>query len=166
MAQAPYAETPLLAGALRIGAVLAASGPVVLRTSRISAAELSPGICWGTDSLVFFPMTTSPWWQLLSWVELLLPMVLAGLLLRASPRTTSLGVATICAVIAFRIFAISLPPGTRPLPVDGPWPSIGCYIVAVIALLLAARSPLPPARQGTALWDRTSSTEPEVPHPL
>jgi hypothetical protein len=97
-------------------------------------------------------LTTSPWWQLLSWVELLLPVVLAGLLLRASPRTTILGVATICAVIAFRMFAISLPPGTQPLPVDGPWPSIGCYTVAIIALLLAARSPLPPARQGTALW--------------
>ncbi|MER5418961.1 hypothetical protein [Streptosporangium roseum] len=156
MAQAPYAETYLPAGALRIGAVLAASGPVVLKTSRISAAELNPGICWGTDFVVPFPMTTSPWWQLLSWVELLLPVVLAGLLLRASPRITILGVATICAVIAFRMFAIFLPPGTpltdQPLPVDGPWPSIGCYTVAITALLLAARAPLPPARPGTALW--------------
>ncbi|MET8338789.1 hypothetical protein [Streptosporangium canum] len=157
MAQASHAETRLPAEALRVGAVLAASGPVVLKTSRVSAAELNVGICWGTDSVAPFLMTMSPWWQLLSWGELLLPVVLAGLLLRASRRTTSLGIAAVCAVLAFRLFAISLPPGThpltdRPLPVDGPWPSIVCYTVAIVALLVAARSPLPPARKGTMLW--------------
>lgn len=153
----PHAETHLLAEALRAGAVLAASGPVILKTSRISAAELNVGICRGTDSVVPFLMTTSPWWQLLSWAELLLPVVLAGLLLRASPRTTLLGVAAISAVLAFRLFALFLPPGTHPLtgqslPVDGPWPSILCYAVAIAALLLAARSPLPPARKGAVFW--------------
>jgi hypothetical protein len=97
MAQAPRAETHLPAGALRIGAVLAASGPAILKTSRISAAELNIGICQGTDSVVPFLITMSTWWQLLSWAELLLPVVLAGLLLRASPRTTRLGIAAIVA---------------------------------------------------------------------
>ncbi|MEV7013751.1 hypothetical protein [Streptosporangium sp. NPDC051022] len=95
--------------------------------------------------------------QLLSWGELLLPVFLAGLLLRASPRTVSLGIAAICAVLAFRLFAISLPPDTHPLtgavlPVEELWPSVLCYVVAVVALLLTARSPLPPARKGAALW--------------
>ncbi|MFF5249978.1 hypothetical protein ACFY3V_37335 [Streptosporangium sp. NPDC000095] len=157
MAQAPHAETHLPAGALRAGAVLAAAGPVLLKTSRISAAELNIEICWGTDSVVPFLMTASPWWQLLSWAELLLPVVLAGLLLRASPRTTLLGIAAICAILAFRLFAIFLSSGThpltdRPLPVDEPWPSIVCYVVTIVALLVAARSPLPPARKGIVLW--------------
>ncbi|MEU8321164.1 hypothetical protein AB0C33_22670 [Nonomuraea sp. NPDC048881] len=157
MGQTPHAETNLLAEALRAGAVLAVSGPVILKTSRISAAELNIGICRGADFVVPFLMTTSAWWQLLSWAELLLPVVLAGLLLRASPRTTLFGVAAISAVLSFRMLTIFLPPGThpltgQPLPADGPWPSILCYAVAIAALLLAARSPLPPARKGALFW--------------
>ncbi len=157
MTQASHAETRLSAEALRVGAVLAASGPVILKTSRVSAAELNVGICWGADSVAPFRMTTSPWWQLLSWGELLLPVVLAGLLLCASRRTTLLGSAAVCAVLVFRLLAISLPSVThpltdRPLPVDEPWPSIVCYTVAIVALLVAARSPLPPVRKGIVLW--------------
>ncbi|MFG1862367.1 hypothetical protein [Microbispora bryophytorum] len=157
MTQASHAETRLSVEALRFGAVLAASGSVILKTSRISAAALNVGICWGADSVAPFVMTTSPWWQLLSWGELLLPVVLAGLLVCAPRRTTLLGSAAVCAVLAFRLLAISLPSGThpltdRPLPVDEPWPSIVCYAVAIVALLVAARSPLPPARKGIVLW--------------
>ncbi|MED7928171.1 hypothetical protein SMD20_28205 [Nonomuraea sp. LP-02] len=157
MTQAPHAETRLPAKALRIGAVLAASGPVILKTSRVSAAELNIGICWGADPVAPVLMTTSPWWQLLSWGELLLPVVLAGLLVCAPRRTTLLGSAAVCAVLAFRLFVISLPSDARPLtdralPVDEPWLSIVCYTVAIVTLLVAARSPLPLARKGIALW--------------
>ncbi|MED7928667.1 hypothetical protein SMD20_30750 [Nonomuraea sp. LP-02] len=159
MTQSSPAETRLPAKALRIGAVLAASGPVILKTSRVSAAELNIGICWGADPVAPVLMTTSPWWQLLSWGELLLPVVLAGLLLCAPRRTTLLGSAAVCAVLGFRLFVISLPFDTRPLidrplPVDEPWLSIVCYTVAIVTLLVAARSPLPPppVRKGIVLW--------------
>ncbi|MGW4407256.1 hypothetical protein ACWEJ6_24750 [Nonomuraea sp. NPDC004702] len=48
MGQTPHAETNLLAETLRAGAVLTVSGPVILKTSRISAAELNIGICRGS----------------------------------------------------------------------------------------------------------------------
>ncbi|MFC4061286.1 hypothetical protein ACFOWE_23555 [Planomonospora corallina] len=98
-----------------------------------------------------------PGWEVLSWAEVLLPVVLTALLLRAPRRTTSLGIAAVCVVIAYRMLVVILPPGTdpvtgRPLNVDSPWPSIACYALAVVALLLAARSPSSPARRGTLLW--------------
>lgn len=156
MAQVPLAKRPLPVGALRFGAVLAASGPVVLRTARLGLADVHPGICFHpADALL---VTGDRWWWLLSWAEILLPVVLAGLLLHAPRRAVPLGVTAVCAVLAFRLFAVSLPlglysslPGLS-LPAVGPWPSAVCYAVAVVALLLTARTPPFAAHRGTPLW--------------
>lgn len=150
-------QTRLPAGALRVGAVLAASGPVILRVFRLGPADMNGMICWGKMDVSPFLPPRSTGWELLSWAELLLPVVLAGLLLRASRRTTSLGVTVVCAVLAFRLLAMSFsadihPLTGQPLPVGGPWPPVICYSVTITALLLAARSPLPSARKGTLLW--------------
>ncbi|MEV4113238.1 hypothetical protein [Nonomuraea sp. NPDC049695] len=153
MAQAPRAEMRLHISVFRVGAVLAASAPVILKTSKISAAELTIGVCNGVTGAGPFLLTVGPWGQLLSWAELLLPAVLAGLLLTASRRTTVLGVTAVCIVAALRLCSIFFPPeASHPgagqfLPYAEPWPAMACYVVAVIALLLAARSPLPRTRR-------------------
>ncbi|GAA3440757.1 hypothetical protein GCM10018955_01950 [Planomonospora venezuelensis] len=108
------------------------------------------------DAGPFFPMR-GPGWEVLSWAEVLLPVALAALLLRAPRRTTSLGITAVCVVLTYRTLVVILPPGTdpvtgRPLSGEGPWLSIACYAAAVAALLLSARSPLPPVRKGALLW--------------
>ncbi|MEV0234167.1 hypothetical protein [Nonomuraea sp. NPDC050786] len=158
VAQAPRAETRLHISVFRVGAVLAASAPVILKTSKISAAELTIGVCNGVTGAGPFLLTVGPWGQLLSWAELLLPAVLAGLLLTASRRTTTLGVTAICIVIVLRLFSVFFTPEARDpgagqlLPFAEPWPAMACYVVAVIALLLTARSPLRRARSAAVLW--------------
>nr|WP_055506616.1 hypothetical protein [Nonomuraea pusilla] len=199
MVWAPQGATRLPGGALRVGAVLAASGPVLLKTSGITLAELTVGVCHGVTGSGPVLATVTPWGRLLSWAELLLPVLLSVLLLttprrttpsrtppgttpRTSPDTTAdtrphaspgmprglpsgtasrtvLGVAAVSVVLVLRLLSVALPPVTRSpvtgrfLPVSEPWPAVACYAVAVVALLLAARSPVAGSRPGTAvLW--------------
>ncbi|GGL53195.1 hypothetical protein [Planomonospora parontospora] len=157
MTQAPRAKTPLPAGALRFGAVLAASGPVILRSTGISLAELSVGVCYKINPDLLH-MAATTWWWLVFWAQLLLPVVLAGLLLRLPRRAASLGITAVCAVLALRLAATAFPLDTpsplpgRALPGESPWPSVVCYCLAVAALLLAARAPAPPVHRGALLW--------------
>ncbi|MBG0818170.1 hypothetical protein [Planomonospora sp. ID82291] len=157
MTQAPQTKTPLPTGALRFGAVLAASGPVVLRSTGISMAELSVGVCYKIDPDLLHVAAITWWWPVF-WTQLLLPVLLAGLLLRLPHRATSPGITAVCAVLTLRLVATAVPLGApspppgHTLPVESLWPSVICYCLAVAALLLAARAPAPPVRRGVLLW--------------
>ncbi|MEU7001467.1 hypothetical protein [Nonomuraea sp. NPDC046570] len=140
--------------ALRFGAVLAASGPVILTAFGIGR-ESTGWFCSGTNSGPYAPQSAS--WELLFWAELLLPVLLAALLLRGPRRATLLAVSAVGAVLALGLFTAVLLPAADPctghaLPVTLPWPLIFCYPVAAVSLILAARSPLPPARHGVVIW--------------
>ncbi|WP_440089367.1 hypothetical protein [Streptosporangium sp. LJ11] len=121
-----------------------------------SATDSAPYPAGGPYALVSVPG------ELLFWGVLLLPVVVAGLLLRGSRRATLTAVAAVGAVLAFGLFIAFLLPG--PDPCTGqermavpPWPLIVCYSVVAGALLLAARSPLhrrppPPRWHETIMW--------------
>ncbi|WP_165781394.1 hypothetical protein [Streptosporangium minutum] len=161
MTQVPEAETRSPAtAALRFGAVLAASGPVILTTFEVgrqsvgwfcSATGSDPSAMEGPYALESMPG------ELLFWGVLLLPVVVAGLLLHGSRRATLTAVAAVGSVLAFGLVTAFLLPGPDPCTgqeraVVPPWPLIVCYLVAAGALLLAARSPLPRRRYGLILW--------------
>ncbi|MEV4251141.1 hypothetical protein AB0J63_48100 [Streptosporangium canum] len=161
MTQVPEAGTQSPAtAAFRFGAVLAASGPVVLTTFGVgrqgfgwfcSATGSAPSAMEGPYALENAPG------ELLFWGVLLLPVVVAGLLLRGSRRAVLSAVAAVGAVLAFGLVTAFLLPGPNPCTgqeraVVPPWPLIVCYPAAAGALLLAARSPLPRRRYGIILW--------------
>ncbi|NUW33448.1 hypothetical protein HTZ77_18725 [Nonomuraea sp. SMC257] len=170
MTQEPTAGARSPAGAaLRFGAVLAASGPVILTAS--GAARQSVGwFCSATaptsydpGELSALPLAEGPYaleytpGELLFWGVLLLPALLAGLLLRGSRRAVLTAVAAVGTVLAFGLFTAFFLPGLDPCTGQAraialPWPLIVCYPVAAGTLLLAARSPLPRRRHGSALW--------------
>ncbi|MGW0590108.1 hypothetical protein [Streptosporangium sp. NPDC002607] len=161
MTRVPEAGTqsPVTA-AFRFGAVLAASGPVILTTFDVgkqsfgwfcSATGSAPSAMEGPYALENAPG------GLLFWGVLLLPVVVAGLLLRGSRRAMLSAVAVVGTVLAFGLVTAFLLPGPDPCTgqeraVVPPWPLIVCYPVAAGALLLAARSPLPRRRYGIILW--------------
>ncbi|MDP9848346.1 hypothetical protein [Streptosporangium lutulentum] len=102
-------------------------------------------------------LVESPSWELPFWAQLLLPVVLAGLVLRAPRRTTLTAVSAIGAVLAPALLTAILLPGTDPctgreLAVVLPWPLIVCYSVATVSLVLTARSPLSRTEGGGILW--------------
>ncbi|MEV0195905.1 hypothetical protein [Nonomuraea sp. NPDC050691] len=159
--QEPAAETPSPgAAALRFGAVLAASGPVILTVFGVGRQSVGwfcsatgpapqPGV--GPYALEYVPG------ELLFWGVLLLPVVVVGLLLRGSRRAVLTAVAAVGTVLAFGLVTALLLPG--PDPCTGqeraavpPWLLSACYPVAAGALLLAARSPLPRRQRGIVLW--------------
>ncbi|AWS47768.1 hypothetical protein [Streptosporangium sp. 'caverna'] len=155
MAQVPQAETASSAtAALRFGAVLAAAGPVILMALEIGG-ESTVWVCSGTFSGSHALESASR--ELLFWAELLLPVVLAGLVLRAPRRATLTAALAIGSVLALGLFTAIFLPGTDPcgvreLPVVLPWLLIACYPVAAVSLALAARSPLSRTERGGALW--------------
>ncbi|GAA0405743.1 hypothetical protein GCM10009530_67380 [Microbispora corallina] len=138
-----------------MAAVLAASGPVVTRSFRLGPADMYGMICWGREDQAFFlprPIT----WELVSWADLLLPAVLAGLLLRPSRWTAALGTVALCGVLALRILVTVRAPGAGPLtggltpagpftdglPPAGPlWTAALCSATATALLWTAARRP-------------------------
>ncbi|MER5423450.1 hypothetical protein [Streptosporangium roseum] len=161
MTQVPEAGTQSPAtAAFRFGAVLAASGPVILTTFGVgkqsfgwfcSATGSGPSAMEGPYALENAPG------ELLFWGVLLLPAVVAGLLLHGSRRAMLSAVAAVGTVLAFGLVTAFLLPGPNPCTgqeraVVPPWPLIVCYPAAAGALLLAARSPLPRRRYGIILW--------------
>jgi hypothetical protein len=154
-----------MAVVLHSGAVLAVSGPVILTT--FGAGRQSVGwFCSATNAAPYpsggpYALESVPG-ELLFWGLLLLPVIVAGLLLRGSRRATLAAVAAVGAVLAFGLFIAFLLPGLDPCTEQErvaapPWPLIVCCSVAAGALLLAARSPLPrrppPLRwHGIILW--------------
>ncbi|WP_157594850.1 hypothetical protein [Streptosporangium amethystogenes] len=146
------------AAVLRCGAVLAVSGPVILMMFGVGRQSVG-WFCSATGSDLPegpYALENVPG-ELLFWAVLLLPVVVAGLLLRGSRRATLTAVAAVGAVLAFGLLIGFLLPG--PDPCTGqervavpPWPLIVCYPVATGALLLTARSPLPPRWHGIILW--------------
>ncbi|MEV6865623.1 hypothetical protein AB0M44_32065 [Streptosporangium subroseum] len=155
MAQVPQAETQSSAtAALRFGAVLVAAGPVILTTFKVGG-ESTIWICSGIFSGPHALESASR--ELLFWATLLLPVVLAGLVLRAPRRATLTAALAIGSVLALGLFTAIFLPGTDPcgvreLPVVLPWFMIACYPVAAVSLALAARSPLSRTERGGALW--------------
>ncbi|MFI6602752.1 hypothetical protein ACIBHX_41420 [Nonomuraea sp. NPDC050536] len=153
-ALSPVAAVP------RFGAVLAASGPVILTTFGLGRQSVG-WFCSATNSDPYsvegpYALETLPG-ELLFWSVLLLPVVVAGLLLRGSRRAMLTAVAAVGAVLVFGLITAFLLPG--PDPCTGqeralvpPWLLIVCYPVAVMALVLAARSPLPRRPYGIILW--------------
>ncbi|NUW46289.1 hypothetical protein [Nonomuraea rhodomycinica] len=188
MTQDPAADARSLAGvALRLGAVLAASGPVIM--TAFGAGRRSVGwFCAATGAASYdvdglpalprgevlpqgegfpqgegLPQGEGPYalenmpGELLFWGVLLLPVLLAGLLLRGSRRAMLAGVAAVGAVLAFGLCAAFFLPGLDPCTgqqraIVPPWPLIVCYPVAAGTLLRAARSPMPRGRHGLVLW--------------
>jgi hypothetical protein len=159
--QEPTAEArSSVAAVLRFGAVLAASGPVILTTYGIGRQSLG-WFCSATNSAPYplegpYALENMPG-ELLFWGVLLLPVVVAGLLPCGSRRATLTAVAAIGTVLAFGLVTAFLLPGPDPCTgqeraVVPPWPLIVCYPVAAGALLLAARSPLSRRRYGIVLW--------------
>ncbi|MEU4829655.1 hypothetical protein [Streptosporangium sp. NPDC023615] len=169
MTQEPPAETRSRAGVtLRLGAVLAASGPVILTSSGAGGQGLehllfrtnsihyrldgfsAPSVVEGPVLLKILPG------ELLFWSVLLLPVVVAALLPRGSRRATIAAVTAIGVVLAFGLLTAFLAPGLDPdtgeRAAAPPWPMVVCYPVAAGALLLAARSPLPRRRHGLLPW--------------
>ncbi|WP_405142602.1 hypothetical protein OG589_35160 [Sphaerisporangium sp. NBC_01403] len=139
--------------ALRFGAVLASSGPVILTTFGVGVDAFG----WTCYEDYQDPSTMEvAAWQLLYWSRLLLPVLLAGLALREPRRATPIAVSALGAVLAAGLLTAVALPGTdsctgRALPVTLPWTLIACYAVA-IWLILAARSPVPPVKHGVTLW--------------
>jgi hypothetical protein len=153
------APSPVVA-ALRFGAVLAASGPVILATFRVGRQSVG-WFCSTTGSAPYptegpYALETVPG-ELLFWDVLLLPVVVAGLLLRGSRRATLTAVAVVGTVLAFGLVTALFLPGLDPCTgqertVVLPWPLFVCYPMAAGALLLAARPPLPREPYGITLW--------------
>ncbi|MER6177804.1 hypothetical protein [Streptosporangium sp. NPDC001681] len=154
-----------MAAVLRFGVVLAVSGPVILTTFGVGRQGVG-WFCSATGSTFYPPggpyaLVSVPG-ELLFWGALLLPVVVAGLLLRESRRATLTAVTAVGAVLAFGLFIAFLLPGLDPCTGQErvavpPWPLIVCYSVAAGALLLAARSPLHrrplhPRWHGIILW--------------
>ncbi|MEV6868008.1 hypothetical protein AB0M44_44370 [Streptosporangium subroseum] len=156
MAQIPQPETRSSAtAALRFGAVLAASGPLILTAFEVGGKSTVTIVCVGPTSDP--PALESALWELLFWAKLLLPVVLAGLVLRMPRRATLTAVSAVGAVLALGLFTAIFLPGTAPcgvweFPVMLPWSLIVCYPVAAVSLALAARSPLSRTEHGGALW--------------
>ncbi|GAA3126032.1 hypothetical protein [Streptosporangium carneum] len=161
MTRVPEAGTRSPAtAALRFGAVLAASGPVILTTFGVGRQDLG-WFCAATGSAPSslegpYALENAPG-ELLFWGVLLLPVVVAGLLLRGSRRAALAAVAAVGTVLAFGLVTAFLLPGPDPCTgqeraVVPPWPLIVCYPVATGALLLAARSPLLRRPYGIILW--------------
>ncbi|SNT62461.1 hypothetical protein SAMN05216276_109117 [Streptosporangium subroseum] len=164
-AGSPTAAVLRLGAVLGFGAVLAVSGPVILTTFGVGRQSVG-WFCSATTSTFYPPegpyaLESVPG-ELLFWGLLLLPVVVAGLLLRGSRRATLTAVAAVGAVLAFGLFIAFLLPGLDPCTgqervTAPPWPLIACYSVAAGALLLAARSPLlrrplPLRWHGIILW--------------
>ncbi|GAA2292407.1 hypothetical protein GCM10010149_45030 [Nonomuraea roseoviolacea subsp. roseoviolacea] len=155
MTQGPTAEAPSPTGAaLRFGAVLAASGPVILTAFGVGRRSVG-WFCSAPDLAGEGPyaLESTPG-ELLFWAVLLLPVLLAGLLLRGSRRATPAAVAAVGVVLAFGLFTAFFLPGLDPCTarlraVVPPWPLIVCYPVAAGTLLLAPR---PPSARGSAPW--------------
>lgn len=158
--QEPAAEAlSPVAAVPRLGAVLAASGPVILTTFGVgrqsvgwfcSPTSFDPSSAEGPYALENVPG------ELLFWAVLLLSVVVAGLVLHGSRRAMLTAVAAVGAVLAFGLVTAFL---LGPDPCTGqeravvvPWLLIVCYPVAAMALLLAARSPLPRRPYGIILW--------------
>ncbi|MGJ6966413.1 hypothetical protein ACSDR0_31335 [Streptosporangium sp. G11] len=149
-----------MAVVLRFGAVLAVSGPVTLTAFGVGRQSVG-WFCSATASTPYplegpYALENVPG-ELLFWGVLLLPVVVAGLLLRGSRRATLTAVSAVGAVLAFGLFIAFLLPGLDPCAGQErvavpPWPLIVCYPVAAGALLLAARSPLPRRWHGIILW--------------
>ena len=149
-----------LALALRLGAVVAASGPVILTASGLG--RQSVGWFCSVKSPAFFPWE-GPYaledvpGELLFWGVLLLPVVIAGLVLRGSRWATLTAVAAVGAVFALGLVIAFPLPGLDPCTgqeraLVPPWPLLVCYPVAAGALLAAARVPLPRGPYGIVLW--------------
>ncbi|WP_219498799.1 hypothetical protein [Nonomuraea ceibae] len=161
------------AGALRAGAVLAASGPVILTTFGIGR----PGTGWfcaptvltapdGPTSLTVPTAPDGPYalggahlpGELLFWGVLLLPVAVAWLLLRGSRRATLAAVAAVGVVLAYGLGTAFLLPGPDPCTglaraAEPPWLLIGCYpVAAAAALLTASRSARPRRPYRIVLW--------------
>ncbi len=146
-------DTPVSrAGALRIGTVLAASGPVVLRAFALGPADMYGMICWRLPATVPFFLSRTTTWGLLSVAELLLPVILAGLLMLSSRRTVPLGAVAVLAVLAFRLLVTLRGVFAGRLLDQSPWPSIVCYGTAFLMLLAVAPSPRPRAGKEVVLW--------------
>jgi hypothetical protein len=153
-------ETPSLTAALRFGAVLAASGPVILTAFGIGRQSVG-WFCSVPGSAPYPPegpyaLENVPG-ELLFWGVLLLPVVVAGLLLRGSRRAALTAVAAVGTVLAFGLVTALFLPGLDPCTGQErtampPWLLIVCYPVAAGALCLAARSPLPRRPYRIVLW--------------
>jgi hypothetical protein len=176
--QEPAAHAPSPKAALpRFGAVVAASGPVILTTFGVGRQSVG----WFCSSAAPAPYSvegpyalTGPYslagsyglgsyapdnlpGELLFWGVLLLPIAAAGLVLNGSRRATLTAVAAIATVLAYGLVIAFLLPGSDPCAgrahaVAPPWLLIICYPMAAGALLLAARSPLPRRKYGMILW--------------
>ncbi|MEU6739986.1 hypothetical protein [Streptosporangium sandarakinum] len=164
----PVGRTWLPTTVLRFGAVPAASGPVILTAFGIGGEGL-PWFCSATPPAtadgpgLLIAQADAPYalgrtpGELLFWGVLLLPVVVAALLRRGSRRAVLTAATAVGAVLALGLLVAFLLPGIDPCTgreraAMPPWPLIVCYPVAAGALLLAARSSLPPGRRGIVLW--------------
>ncbi|WP_182902176.1 hypothetical protein [Microbispora sp. H10830] len=151
MERAP--DTPVSrAGALRVGIVLAASGPVVLRAFTLGPADMDGTICWRLPATVPLFLSRTTTWGLLSLAELLLPVILAGLFLLSSRWTVPLGAVAVLAVLAFRLLVTLRGVFAGRLSEQWPWPSIVCYGAAFLMLLAVAPPPRPRAGKEVVVW--------------
>ncbi|MEU7898447.1 hypothetical protein AB0B45_36995 [Nonomuraea sp. NPDC049152] len=161
MMQEPAAEAqPPVAAALRFGAVLAAAGPVILTAFGVGRQSVG-WFCSGMGSASTsgegpYALEYVPG-ELLFWGVLMLPVVVAGLLLRRSRRAALTAVAAVSTVLAFGLVTAFYLPGPDPCTgqeraVMPTWPLIVCYPVAAGALLLVARSRLTGRPYGIILW--------------
>ncbi|MGV9596822.1 hypothetical protein ACWDR1_09145 [Streptosporangium sandarakinum] len=164
----PVGRTRLPATAPRFGAVLAASGPVILTAFGIGGEGL-PWFCSATvpatanDPGLLITQAEAPYalgrtpGEFLFWGVLLLPVVVVALLRRGSRRAVLTAAAAVGAVLALGLLIAFLLPGLDPCTgreraAVPPWSLIVCYPVAAGALLMAVRSPLSPSRRGIVLW--------------
>ncbi|WP_431933734.1 hypothetical protein [Nonomuraea jabiensis] len=178
MTQEPAAQAPSPKVALlRFGAVVAASGPVILTT--FGVGRQSVGWFCSTAAPDFYPAEgpyelAGPYalvgpsglgvyaphdlpGELLFWAVLLLPIAVAALVLNGSRRATLAAVATIAAVLAYGLVVAFVLPGPDPCTgrehaVAPPWPLIISYPMAAGALYLAARSSPTRRKYGMILW--------------
>ncbi|MFC4584810.1 hypothetical protein [Sphaerisporangium corydalis] len=155
MTQASEAgSAPRIAAALRFGAALTTAGPVLLAVSGLGR-QTKEWFCSGPWIEPAAAQTAA--WELTNWAGLLLPAVLAGLLLHGPRRSNAIALSAIGSVLALELWSAVVWPGTdlctgEPLPIALPWTTIGCYLAAMVSLLLVARSPWPSGRHRTVLW--------------
>lgn len=141
--------------ASRLGAVLAASGPVVLTAFGVGRSDL-PWFSSSASAYLEGPyvLEGTPVEALFLGV-LLLPAVVAGLVAYGSRRITLAAAVVTGAILTLGLLVSGPDPCTgQPRPDTLPWPLLVCYPVAIAALLLAARLPPPPSerRYGVAPW--------------